>query len=146
VIYSQLKTSDVARGQSLGFTTLPALPNWAYGVNDPTCLEAIGARNSSLSGLASAQSAAFFLEIGAGCVVNRAINATPAEKRAIRGIYNRIDVQGRDVGTDRVDSTGHLAPMGPQPGETDIEATLSPQSVAGEPDIAVVMPASRQLH
>jgi hypothetical protein len=63
----------------------------------------------------------------------------PPPRSGIRRIYNRIDVQSRDVSVDGADSTGHLSPNGQLPGEAGLEHRLPARMVISESDVIVVM-------
>ena len=53
-----------------------------------------------VAGRAAIERAAFGEQFGPGRAMDRAIDATPAEQRRIRGVDDGVNAQGRDVGND----------------------------------------------
>ena len=90
----------IARGQQLVLAFTTALPDRTNRMNDVPRLKTIASGDLGVAGFAAAKLAAFGEQLGPGGAVDGAIDAATAKQGGIRGVDDRVNAQGRDVGDD----------------------------------------------
>jgi hypothetical protein len=86
---------------------VPTLPDRTDDVDDPLRGQVESRREPGLAGRTAADLAGGFQETGAGGTVDRAIDPTAAEERAVRRVDNGINRQSRDVRLDYFNAGCH---------------------------------------
>lgn len=79
-------------------------------MDDQLGREVVAFGDLSFAGRAAAQSAAFLQELWSGRMVDRAINASAAQKRSVGRVDDGIDVLLGDIAFDDGYSVEHLLP------------------------------------
>jgi len=97
---AQLDGAAIAGSQQRILTMASAVPDGANGVNHMPRGQTVSFGNFSVAGFTPMQHAAFHHELRTSRAMDRAVDATSAEQRAIRGVDNGVNAQGRDVGDD----------------------------------------------
>jgi hypothetical protein len=90
----------ITRGQRLVLALGTGIPDRADRVNHMPRRQPITGRDLCSAGLAAAQRAAFGNKLRASHAMNRTVDATASEKRAIGGVDDGVNAQCRDVGDD----------------------------------------------
>jgi hypothetical protein len=103
----QLQGLAITRSQQGRFALPSALPNGTDSVDDKARRQTKAGRQPGFTGRTAAQSLAGGQQFGAGRPVNRPVDATTTEQRAVRRIDNGIDWQLRDVGLQDAQYGGH---------------------------------------
>jgi hypothetical protein len=80
------------------------MPDRANGVNHMPCRKAISPGDLGVAGFAAMQATAFIEKLRTGGAMNRPVDATAAEQRAVGGIDDGVDVQRGDVGDDDLEA------------------------------------------
>jgi hypothetical protein len=75
-----------------------AVPDRADGMNDMPRRQPISQSDFGAAGLAAMERAAFGNKLGPGRAMDRAVHATAAEQRRVRGVDDGVNAQARDVG------------------------------------------------
>ena len=89
--------------------------------------ESITFGNLGVAGLAAVQRPAFGQQLWPGCIMDRAIDAAPAEQRRIRGVDDGVNAQRGDVGND--DFQPRLTDLARRPAQAEAAAlTVTPLS------------------
>ena len=84
--------------------------------------------NLGIAGFAAFERAAFGQQLGPGCIMDRAIDAAPAEQRRIRRVDDGVNAQRRDIGNN--DFQPRLADPAREAAQADAAAlTVTPLSV-----------------
>jgi hypothetical protein len=78
-------------------------PNRANCVNDKPRRQPISASNFTFTGSTTTEGPAFRKQFSPGGAMNCAINSSATEERRVRRVYNRINIEFRDVVADDVD-------------------------------------------
>ena len=81
----------VTRGEKFGFTLPAPTPHRPYGMDDVTRGQKIAAGDARFAGRAAAEAPAFVEQFGSRRPVDRTIDATATQQRAVRGIDDRVD-------------------------------------------------------
>ena len=76
-----------------------------------TSFEVEARRDPRIAGFAPAELATGLEQPGACGPMDRAVDAAAALQRRVRGIDDRIDLERRDVGTDRMQLERHFEPL-----------------------------------
>ena len=87
----------IARGKQRFLAACAAAPYGAHGVQYVLARQAIAARDLGLSGLAAAQSPAFFKKLRPRRAVDAAVHPAPTQKRAVGRVDNGVHAHGRNV-------------------------------------------------
>src|SRR5262249_11728909 len=103
------EAAPVARREQLGLAASSAVPHRPDRVDHALRREAVAACDLRVSGGAAAERAAFAQQLGPRCAVNRTVDPAASEKRVVRCVDDRVDLERRDIGFDRPQSTGHAA-------------------------------------
>jgi hypothetical protein len=99
------KRDPIARGEKLVALRLPpAAPHRTDGMNDMARGKTVALGDLGVAGVAAVESAALGEQLGARRAMDRAIDATAAEQRTIRGVDDGVNAQGSDVGDDNLAS------------------------------------------
>ena len=132
----EIERSAIAGREQRILVRSAAMPHRTDRMDDVFCREPIAARDLRRARLAAAERTAFGEQFRSGRAMDRAVDAATAEQRAVRGVHDRIDLQGRDVGDEDVAGCGaggegeegrciairSVYPLAPRSGEQDGEA------------------------
>ena len=103
----ELEAVAIARGEQRTLALVAAAPYGTDGMDDVARRQAITGREPRFAGWTTAERSASRQQIGSGSAVNGAIDAAAAQQRAVGGVDDRVDVQGRDVGARDGQLVGH---------------------------------------
>src|SRR5262245_3819583 len=78
-------------------------------MNDVACGQAISSGDLRGAGVAAVQGAAFLKQLRSGRPVDRAVDASATEERAVCRVDNSVDLKGRDVGDHDVEPCAAMA-------------------------------------
>ena len=98
--HAKFDSPTIARGQQLVLAFATALPDWTDRMNDVPRLKTIASGDLGVADLTAMEHAALHDQLGPGGAVDGAIDAATAKQRDIRGVDDRVNAQGRDVGDD----------------------------------------------
>ncbi len=104
---SDLERSPVAGGKQRRLAVRSAVPDRTDRVDHVPRAQPVSAGKLRVAGRAAAERAALLEQPRAGCTMDRAVDATASEQRLVRRIHDRIDIERRDVGDDRLQVRGH---------------------------------------
>src|SRR5690606_26773100 len=90
-----------------------AAPHRAHGVDDPAGGQVVAPGRLGVAGVAAAEGAALGQQAGPGGPVDGAVDAAAAEQRAVGGVHDRVDLEGRDVAGDDLDARVRVHPGDP---------------------------------
>jgi hypothetical protein len=76
-------------------------------MNDVRSRKTIALRQFRIAGPAAAEKAAFGHQLRSGCAMDGAAHAAAWKQRFVCGIYNRVNLQGRDIGLNGAKRCGH---------------------------------------
>jgi hypothetical protein len=76
-------------------------------MNDESRGQSVALRQPGLTCRTSIQPPAFREQFRARRPVDCAVNAAAAKERGIRRVHDRIDLEGRDVGEEKIDPRSH---------------------------------------
>jgi hypothetical protein len=76
-------------------------------MDDKPCTQAKARREFRLSDRTTPKAAARVEKLRSSGTVDRAVDAATAQQRAVRGVDDRVYVQGRDIGVDYTQHSGH---------------------------------------
>jgi hypothetical protein len=102
----EVERCRIAGGEQVVLVLAAAMPHRTDRVDDVLCREAIATGDLRRTRLAAAERAAFLQQFGTGRAMDRAIDAPAAKQRAVRGIYDGVERQRRDVGNEDVEGDG----------------------------------------
>ena len=97
------ETGNIATGEQFPLAAISSIPHWADGVNDVAGGETIAFGEFCLAGLAAAEQAALVEKIRPSSTMNRAVNSSAAQQRAVGGVDDSIDGKRGDVGLENLD-------------------------------------------
>src|SRR5579863_1063840 len=126
----------VAAGQQVGVGLMAAAHDWADGVDDMLCGERSGSGDCSLTGgqaagkLRGAQFAALFQNSRAAATMDGAIHAASAEKGAVGGVNDGVDVLGGDVADQDEDAAVQKSLQGGGHGEGSLWMSIEEGAAA----------------
>ena len=103
VFHRDLQRIPVAICQGFGLAMFPATPDRSDGVNDESSGQTMAMRDFRFARFAAAKRTAFREQFRSSGAMNRAIDSSAAEKRRIRHVHNRIDLDLRDIAADDID-------------------------------------------
>src|SRR5207244_2376641 len=103
VFHRNLQRIPVAICQGLRLAMCPAMPDRSDGVNDESSGQTIAASDFRFTGFTAAKCTAFRKQLRSRGAMNRAIDSSAAEKRRVRRVHNRIDLELRDIAADDID-------------------------------------------
>src|SRR5262249_41276930 len=89
--------------QRFGFATISTRPNGTDCVNDEFRRQVVAARDFRFARPTTAERSTFLQQLWTGRAVNRAIHSAAAEQRCVCGVYDRIDLELRDIAADDLD-------------------------------------------
>ena len=98
-----VERAAVARREQVGLAVAAPAPDRADRVDDEPRRQVAAGRRLRIAGHASAERPALGEDRRAAGTVDRTVDATAAEQRAVRGVDDRIDVLRRDVAADDLD-------------------------------------------
>ena len=93
----KLDRATIAGHQQLRLAVHSAAPDWSDRMDDVPCLQPVAARHLRVTRGASAQPTAFLLQLRPCGAMYRAIHSTAPEQRRVRGVDDRVNVEGGDV-------------------------------------------------
>ena len=88
---AKLDGSAIARSQQIIFAAIAAIPDRPDGMDHMLGWQPIAFGDFSVACVATMQLAAFDQKLRPGRAVYRSVNATPAQKRGVGGVDDRID-------------------------------------------------------
>ena len=97
---AKLDTATIARCEERIFVARTTVPNRSDGMNHMSRRELVTFGDLGVAGLAAVQGPAFVLQFGAGCIMNRPIDAATAEQRRIRRVDDGVNAERGDVGNN----------------------------------------------
>jgi hypothetical protein len=100
VLYREFKTPSVACREQFALAAGAIPPNRPNGVNNVSRRKTITAGDLGITCPTPAKCPTRFQKLGAGGMVNRTVYTAAAEKCGVCGVYNRVDVECRNVGFD----------------------------------------------
>ena len=103
ILNRKLQRIPITIDQDLTLMVFSSSPNWANRVNYEPGRQTISPSNLRFTGLATADRPAFCEQVSASGAMNRAIDSSSTEKRRIRRVYNRIDIELGNVAAKDVD-------------------------------------------
>ena len=106
--HGELQRAAITRGQQLRLAVLAAVPHRADGVDHVARRQVVAAGQSDLAGRTAAERPALLEQLRAGGAVDRAVDASAAEQRRVRGVDDGVDLQSRDVVFDDPDPRAGL--------------------------------------
>src|SRR6516164_9389982 len=86
----------------------PATPNRPDGVDDEARWQTISASDFRFSEFTTAERSAFGDQFMSGSTMNSTVHSSSAEERRVRGIYNGIDLELRNVATSDLNLTSGI--------------------------------------
>jgi hypothetical protein len=93
----------VARREKVVLSPVTATPDRANSVDHVPGGQIAGGRRFRVAGLAPTEPAALLEDRRPAGAVDRAVHASAAEERRVRGIHDRVDLLLRDVALDEDD-------------------------------------------
>ena len=127
VVPAKLDRTAIARGQLLILATITTVPDRSDGMDHMPRRQEISLGDLGIAGFAAVERAAFGQQLGPGCIMDRAINATPAEQRQIRRVDDGVNAQRGDVGNN--DFQPRLADLARETAQAEAAAlTVTPLS------------------
>ena len=100
VVPAKLDRTTIARGELLILPTNTTVPDRSDGMDHMPRRQEISLGDLGIAGFAAVERAAFGQQLGPGCIMDRAINAAPAEQRQIRRVDDGVNAQRGDVGNN----------------------------------------------
>jgi hypothetical protein len=82
---------------------LSSSPNRADCVNDKTRRQTKSASDFRFTGSTTPKGPAFCKQLSSSGAMNRAIDSATAEERRVRRVYDRIDIEFRDIALNDLD-------------------------------------------
>lgn len=79
----------------------------------PTGFETVCVGDTSLTGWTSADLTTLFQKAWPSGIVNSSVDTPAPEKRGVRSVYDRVDIETGDVATDGMYSDNHISPWIP---------------------------------
>ena len=102
-ISSKIERGAIAACQQRFLVLAAAAPHRADRMDNVPGLEPVPAGDLGAAGVAAAQCFALGQQVRPGRAMNRTVDATTTEQRAIGGIHDGVDVERRDVRYDDVE-------------------------------------------
>src|SRR4051812_3825834 len=102
----QIERGGVAGREQRILVRVAAVPHRTDRVDDVTRRQPVAARDFRRPGLAAAKRAAFGQQLRPCGTMDRAVDAAAAEQRRVRGVDDRVDDEGGDVGDEDVAGRG----------------------------------------
>ena|SRR5882762_9143624 len=103
---AEMKSTAVAGGEQFILVLMAAMPDWSDGMNHVFGGEPVALRDLCVTGLAAIKSLALVIKLRPGGAMDRAIDATAAEKRCIGGVDDRVNAKRGDIGNDDFEPRG----------------------------------------
>ena len=129
VVTAKLDRTAIARGQLPILPTTTAIPDRPDGMNHMPRWKEISLGDLGVAGLATAQLTALSQQLGSGCIMDRAVDAAPAEQRRIRRVDDGVNAQAGDVGNN--DFQPRLADLARKRAQAEAAAlTVTPLSAS----------------
>ena len=100
---AQLHGATVTGRERIVLALAAAVPDRADGMNDMPRRKLVAQSNFSVAGCAATKCAAFSEQPMSGGTMDRAIDAAPAEQRAIRSVDDGVNAQCGDIGDDNLE-------------------------------------------
>ena len=97
---AKLDTATIARCEQRIFVTGTAVPNRSDGMDHMSRREPVALGDLGVSRFAAVERPTFGKQFRPGCMMDRAVDAAPAEERRIRGVDDGVNAQCGDVGND----------------------------------------------
>src|SRR5438094_8539850 len=91
------KRISVTICQGLRLAMCPAMPDRSDGVDDESSGQTIATSDFRFTGFTAAKCTAFREQFRSSGAMNRAVDSAAAEKRRVRRVHNRIDLELRDI-------------------------------------------------
>jgi hypothetical protein len=100
VVTAKLDRAAIARGELLILPTITTVPDRSDGMDHMPHRKEISLGDLGVAGFAAAQLAAFGQQPRPGCIMDRTIDAAPAEQRRICRVDDGVNAQRGDVGNN----------------------------------------------
>jgi hypothetical protein len=79
------------------------MPDRSDGVDDESSGQTIATSDFRFTGFTAAKCTAFPAQFRTGSAMDRAIDSAATQKRRVRRVHNRIDLELRDIAADDID-------------------------------------------